>query len=155
MHTLSGIIIGVGLALAACQPSLPASSVSPESHIPQGFDTVMYADFNGDGTGDTVRTVTYGGKKGLVFTHGRTGDTWVAGAGKYFGAAGDDFGWVDHAHIVTPSEVEETTFYENGDVAGSRKVTLPNPGIFTGETEGGGGIIVWRKDKYEWIHQAD
>jgi hypothetical protein len=65
-----------------------------------------------------------------------------------------DIDWVDYWGLVEDKETFETTFSEEGDVSGSKKVKLYNLSIILGGDEVGGGLITYRKGSYKWVHQG-
>lgn len=91
---------------------------------------------------------------GIIIKHGQTNQEFKIGFGKSF-AHLTEFNWVDYWGLVEDKETGETTFTEEGEVLGSREVTLQNVSIFVGKKEVGGGLITFRNGNYKWIHQAD
>lgn len=114
----------------------------------------VFVDLNGDGAVEQARFTTREGKQGISIIDGKSKKEIILGAGNSFSPAGDNFDWVDYWGITTDSEVGETSA-QNGEVTGTKKVTLAHPAIILREDEAGGGLIVWRNNRYEWVHQAD
>lgn len=114
-------------------------------------------DFSGDGTVDIAIFVSKisDDKKGILFLFGEDDKMFISGAGNSFGPGGDDFKWADYWELFTESKTYETTFLENGDIDGSREVTLEYPAISIREEEGSGGLIYFNGEKFIWIHQGD
>lgn len=115
-------------------------------------DTIA-ADFNGDGIIDKAFYKKEKETSGIILQHGRTNEVVKIGFGKQF-AHMTEFDWVDYWGLVEDRETSETTLSEDGDVLGSKKVTLQNPSIALGAVEIGGGLITFLHGKYVWIHQT-
>ncbi|SEF49201.1 hypothetical protein [Algoriphagus boritolerans] len=116
-------------------------------------DTIT-ADFNGDGLLDKAIYKKENETSGIIIIHGKTNDQVKIGFGKQF-AHMTDFNWVDYWELFEGTETSETTFKDDGDILGSKKVKLQNVSIFIGRHEEGGGLITFKNGNYEWIHQAD
>lgn len=116
-------------------------------------DTIT-ADFNGDGLLDKAIYKKENETSGIIIIHGKTNDQVKIGFGKQF-AHMTDFNWVDYWELFEGTETSETTFKDDGDILGSKKVKLQNVSIFIGRHEEGGGLISFKNGNYEWIHQAD
>ena len=114
-------------------------------------------DFKGDETEDIAIFVSKksNAKQGVLFLFGEDDRMFVSGAGNSFGTGGDDFEWADDWKLFTESKTHETTFLDNGDIDGSREVTLQYPAISIREEEGSGGLIYFNGEKFIWIHQGD
>jgi len=115
-------------------------------------DTIR-ADFNGDGTLDKAFYKKDNTTSGIIIIHGKTNEEVRIGFGKPFSHF-TEFDWVDYWGLVEDRETSETTFAEDGDILGSKKVKLLNPSIALGEDELGGGLITFINGKYLWIHQT-
>jgi hypothetical protein len=122
--------------------------------LPQQF---LEADFSGDTKRDVAVWVERkdNGKKGILFFIDGVMDPMIVGAGTELGDAGDDFKWAGIWEIVDAKFTEETTFSEDGDVNGSKPVTLERPAISIREIEGSGGLIYFDGKIFTWIHQGD
>lgn len=94
-------------------------------------------------------------KKGILILLGQRDKIFIIGSGNNFGNAGDDFDWAGQWGIFTEHKTYETTFKENGDVAGGKEVLLKRPAIFMKEDEGSGGLIYFDGESFIWIHQGD
>ena len=116
-------------------------------------DTIT-ADFNGDGFLDKAIYKKDNETSGKVIIHGKTNDQVKIGFGKLFSHM-TDFNWVDYWELFEGTETSETTFKDDGDILGSKKVKLQNVSIFIGRHEEGGGLITFKNGNYEWIHQAN
>lgn len=116
-------------------------------------DTIT-ADFNGDGLLDKAIYKKENETSGIIIIHGKTNDQVKIGFGKQF-AHMTDFNWVDYWELFEGTVTSETTFKDDGDILGSKKVKLQNVSIFIGRHEEGGGLITFKNGNYEWIHQAD
>lgn len=116
-------------------------------------DTIK-ADFNGDGYNDRAIFTTENGKKGILITDGRKKQSTRIGLGKPIGKIGDDLNWVDYWGLVKDSSTFKIII-KNSEVVGDTIIKLDNPSIAVRKTESGGGLITFRKGRYEWIHQAD
>lgn len=116
-------------------------------------DTIT-ADFNGDGFLDKAIYKKDNETSGIIIIHGKTNYQVKIGFGKLF-AHMTDFNWVDYWELFEDTETSETTFRDDGDILGSKKVRLQNVSIFIGRHEEGGGLITFKNGNYEWIHQAD
>ena len=77
------------------------------------------------------------------------------GAGKDFGAGGDDFSWANHWSLFTERLTHETTFTANGDIDGSKEVKLLWNAITISDEGAGGGLLYYDGKKFTWIHQGD
>ena len=121
-------------------------------HPPQ-----LTGDFNGDGKDDRAYYVMDKAtrKKGLCILNSGFGQCDIMGAGRRFYAAGDDFSWVNRWEVVKSGKTREATFKNNGDVLGTKIITLQNISIRLCEDEGGCGIVSYKGGKYIWVHQAD
>jgi hypothetical protein len=117
----------------------------------------LEADFSGDTKRDVAVWVERkdNGKKGILFFIDGVMDPMIVGAGTELGDAGDDFKWAGIWEIVDAKFTEETTFSEDGDVNGSKPVTLERPAISIREIEGSGGLIYFDGKIFTWIHQGD
>jgi hypothetical protein len=117
----------------------------------------LEADFSGDKKVDVAVWVKQkdNGKKGILFFIDGNADPIIVGAGNELGYAGDDFKWAGIWEIVDAKFTEETTFSEDGDVNGSKPVTLERPAISIREVEGSGGLIYFDGKAFTWIHQGD
>jgi hypothetical protein len=117
----------------------------------------LEADFSGDKKVDIAVWVEQkdNGKKGILFFIDGNADPIIVGAGNELGYAGDDFKWAGIWEIVDAKFTEETTFSEDGDVNGSKPVTLERPAISIREVEGSGGLIYFDGKAFTWIHQGD
>ncbi|UII29901.1 hypothetical protein LVD17_16510 [Fulvivirga ulvae] len=117
----------------------------------------LEGDFNGDGEKDIVSTLvnSENGKLGLLIIFKSSEEYYIVGAGDGFGVAGDSFEWVDYWEIFDSKTAYETTFLDNGDVEGTREVTIRNVAISIRESEGSGGLIYYDGEKFTWIHQGE
>lgn len=116
-------------------------------------DTIK-ADFNGDGYIDRAIFTSENGKKGILITDGRKKKSTRIGLGKPIGKIGDDLSWVDYWGLVKDSSTFKLII-KNSEVVGDTIIKLDNPSIAVRKMEAGGGLITFRKGRYEWIHQAD
>lgn len=118
-------------------------------------DTI-FADFNGDGVIDNAFYKKENGTSGVIIKHGQTDQEFRIGFGKSFSSWTNDFdcNWVDFIGLVEDKVTSETTFTDEGDIAGSKEIKLENPAIVLGKDEIGGGLITFLKGKYVWIHQT-
>lgn len=123
----------------------------------QLLPSFLEEDFNGDGTNDIAVFVSKKSdeKQGVLFLFGKDDKMFISGAGNSFGPGGDDFKWADYWELFTESKTYETTFLDNGDIDGSREVSLKYPAISIREEEGSGGLIYFNGEKFTWIHQGD
>jgi hypothetical protein len=104
---------------------------------------------------DTAEFISLNGKKGILIRDGGRIDTIGAGIG--FEEMGDDFSWVDTWGILEDSITYEIVIEDN-EIKGSKEFKLTNPSIFVWKTtdeEAGGGIITFKDNKYQWVHQAE
>ena len=67
---------------------------------------------------------------------------------------GDDLSWVDYWGLVKDSSTFKI-IVEKSEVVGDTIIKLDNPSIAVRKMEAGGGLITFRKGRYEWINQAD
>ena len=130
------------------------SDYSASNYLKSRF---LEADFSGDGKPDLALAVEKinGGKKGIIILFQESRGAFVIGAGKEFGNAGDNFQWAGNWRAFTERVTYETTFKENGDVAGGKEVKLLRPAIEIREEEGSGGLIYFNGKDFVWIHQGD
>lgn len=117
----------------------------------------LVEDFTGDGAHDIAIFVSKksNNKQGILFLFGEDDKMFVSGAGNSFGPGGDDFKWADDWELFIESKTFETTFLDNGDVDGSKEMTLSRPAVSIREEEGSGGLIYFNGEKFTWIHQGD
>jgi|GEM_PF-922175 hypothetical protein len=115
-------------------------------------DTIK-ADFNGDGHVDYAVFRSENETSGILIKHGQTNEAIRIGFGEPF-AHLTEFNWVDFWGLVNDMKTYEVVI-EAGEIIGDRAVNLENPSIVVRREEEGGGLIVFRNGKYEWIHQAD
>lgn len=117
----------------------------------------LEADFSGDKKTDVAIFVERedDGKKGVLFFFDGADEPIIVGAGNNLDTAGDDFAWAGLWEIIDAKSTEETTFSTDGDVNGSRSVTLERPAISIRAVEGSGGLIYYNGKTFEWIHQGD
>lgn len=116
-------------------------------------DTIK-ADFNGDGYNDRAVFTSENGKKGIIITDGKRKKKIRIGLGKSLGNIGDDLSWVDYWGLVKDSSTYKIIVEDSGIVSDTI-IKLDNPSIAVRKMEEGGGLITFRKGRYEWIHQAD
>lgn len=143
---------------------LPKWAATKYSKYKQNFErsfalvpSFLVEDFSGDGTDDIAIFVSNKSneRKGILFLLGDSDLMFIAGAGHSFGPSGDNFEWADYWELFTKSKTFETTFFDNGDIDGTREVRLDHPGISIKENEGSGGLIYYNSEKFVWIHQGD
>jgi hypothetical protein len=111
-------------------------------------------DLNGDHVIDKATFTSQNGKSGILITDGKTKQEIKIGLGVGFEEIGDDFSWVDYWAVVKDSTTYEVMIRDS-EIIGDTIVRLENPSIAVRKEEVGGGLIIFRKGKYEWIHQAD
>lgn len=130
--------------------------ISYEFKEPQFFklkDSIE-ADFNGDGIVDRAVFRSEGEVSGVIIVHGQTNETFTLGLGNSFEEIGDDFSWVDSWGLLEDSITFEIII-QDSEIIGDTLIRLENPSLVIQKEELGGGVITFRKGKYEWIHQAD
>tara|TARA_B100000508_G_scaffold34889_1_gene27098 strand:- start:316 stop:837 length:522 start_codon:yes stop_codon:yes gene_type:complete len=115
-------------------------------------DTIK-ADFNGDGATDKAIFIKDNETSGIIYIHGKTNEKVRIGFGEQF-AHMTEFDWVDYWGLVEDKKTSKTAFDEDGDIIGSKEVTLQNPSIALGADELGGGLITFINGEYVWIHQT-
>ena len=130
------------------------ATLERSSHL---FPNYWEADFSGDGTPDIAIFVKNrnNDKQGILFLLGEREFAFLVGVGELFDTGGDDFSRVFDWQVVGQKETHETTFQENGDVTGTRKIALERPAIKIEQDEGGGGLVYFDSEKFVWIHQGD
>ena len=114
----------------------------------------MLEDFNGDKIRDTVRFQVRNGKAGLVVIDGKTAQETLIGCGNPFEEMGDDFSWVDEWGIVRDPSTYEVII-RGDEIVGEREVLLDYPSIYLRKAEVGGGVITFKGNTFQWIHQSD
>jgi hypothetical protein len=146
-----------GLSRDTSTHSLKTDSAEPEGNhykkVP--LNHFIIADLNGNQNMDTAEFISLNGKKGILIRDGGRIDTIGAGIG--FEEMGDDFSWVDTWGILEDSITYEIVIEDN-EIKGSKEFKLTNPSIFVWKTtdeEAGGGIITFKDNKYQWVHQAE
>jgi len=128
-----------------------------------GFTKPSYleADFNKDGVIDVAVLVVEKStkKRGILIMHGGKNQYFILGAGIKFGNGGNDFKWLKGWSLYVKNTAYETTFNKDGDMTGSKKISLGKPALYVHDLEDGlptsGGIIYWTGQKYIWIHQGE
>ncbi|HEY2582871.1 MAG TPA: hypothetical protein VGI43_13745 [Mucilaginibacter sp.] len=121
----------------------------------------LQADFNGDGIMDIAALVIEKKtkKKGILLIYGKSNQYFVFGAGTNFGNGSDDFKWARGWRVYNSKIAYETTFNEDGDILGAKKIKLSRKAFYIYDLEDGepnsGGIIYWNCKKYIWIHQGE
>jgi hypothetical protein len=91
----------------------------------------LEADFNGDEQLDIAFFVKRKSdeKKGILIVHGKSGKTFLLGAGKSFGNGGDNWNWLEVWKAYRAKTVEKTIFSDSAEIAGSETVQLQNIAI--------------------------
>ncbi|MBT1698885.1 hypothetical protein KK083_18470 [Fulvivirgaceae bacterium PWU4] len=117
----------------------------------------LQADFSGDKKADLAILIERKSdqKKGILILFAQSDKSFIVGSGNTLDAAGDDFKWADTWEVFTEKETYETTFTNEGDVAGGREIKLERPAISLWQEEGSGGLIYFNGRKFVWIHQGD
>jgi hypothetical protein len=117
----------------------------------------LEADFSGDKINDLALSIESKAdkKKGIIILFQESDQVHVMGAGTTFGSGGDNFDWANKWETFSKPVTYETTFHENGDVAGSKEIKLERTAISIWEDEGSGGLIYFDGKKFIWIHQGD
>lgn len=114
----------------------------------------LRADFNGDGYQDEARFRLVGRNNTIHIYHGQSGEVREYGPDNPLVGIGGDFDWVDYWGVLYDSTSFEIVI-SDGEVIGDTLVRFSVPSIFLRQSELGGGLISYRNDDYEWIHQAD
>jgi hypothetical protein len=117
----------------------------------------LQADFSGDRKADVAILIERKSdqKKGVLILFAQSDKSFIIGSGNELSNAGDDFEWAGTWEVFTEKETYETTFTEEGDVAGGREIKLDRPAISIWQEEGSGGLIYFNGRKFIWIHQGD
>jgi hypothetical protein len=114
----------------------------------------IIADLNGDGIADNAIFTSQNGKSGILITDGKSKQEVKIGLGAAFEEMSDDFSWVEYWGIVQDSTTYEVIIIDS-EIVGDTVVRLEYPSIFVRKEEVGGGVITFKNEKYQWIHQAD
>lgn len=122
--------------------------------------TILTGDFNADGKNDFASLVTNSlrGYRGVLIVHNSPSpEYFVFGAGIEVDEM-VDLNWIGIFQVIPKGEVVAPTLLdeETGDILGmddSKAVVLTGNGLYVHVDEGeGGGILIWRENKYEWYH---
>ncbi len=123
-------------------------------------DNVIFGDFNADGKDDFASKVTNleNGYQGVLIIHNSDNHEYlVFGAGQEINEM-TNLDWIDIFKTLPIGEVIAPTLVdsETGDIIGpdeTKKFKLIGNGIYMHVDEaGGGGILYWTGDKYQWCH---
>ena len=117
--------------------------------------------FNPDDILDTALLVRHKstGKDALFIKHGGTDESFLLNNGKDVGSDFDNFQWVGQFEVIKKgrkiwNNVVDGEIVGEEQVPDSKIVTLQTDGIFIHEDEGGGGGIIYFKNrKYVWVQQ--
>jgi hypothetical protein len=117
-------------------------------------DTIR-EDLNCDGIADLVYFGQHSNGRSLVFFNGRSSEAKRFGRELPVGKGlGEDFGWV-HFWGLTRDTATWEALIEDGEILGSTTTVLRCPSILLRSAEAGGGIITFRDNGFQWVHQAD
>lgn len=123
-------------------------------------DHVIYGDFNADEKEDFASIVTNleNGFQGVLIIHNKDIQEYIVfGAGQEINGM-KNLNWIDIFRTIPKGKIIAPTLVdaETGDIIGDDKTKefrLLGNGIFMHVDEaGGGGILFWTGDKYEWYH---
>ena len=109
-------------------------------------------DLTGDGRTD--KAYLSGNPRRLNVQDGKSGQTVVVGSHKSFQNIADDLGWVDFWGVTNDKSTYEVVVTD-GELTGSRTVTLAYPSLVLRRSEEGGGVVTFRDGQFQWVHQAD
>jgi hypothetical protein len=134
------------------------------THLPDSLlidvDNVIHGDFNADQKEDFASIVTNlkNGFQGVLIIHNNDRQEYlVFGAGQEVNGM-KNLDWIDTFRILPKGEIISPTLVdaESGDIIGpdkTKEFRLIGNGIFMHVDEaGGGGILFWTGDRYEWCH---
>lgn len=162
LTTVLGLILGYFLLRG--HSDLPAWAQERLKKFEKNYNRVNYigpsflqADFSGDKKADLAILIERKAdqKKGILILFAQSDQSFIVGSGNEFDAAGDNLEWASVWEVFTEKETYETTFTEEGDVAGGREIKLDRPAISLWQEEGSGGLIYFNGRKFVWIHQGD
>ena len=114
----------------------------------------LTTDFNGDKINDTAEFKRKGNEAVIVITDGRTHKKITIGNGNMYGEMQDNFHWASYWGIIQDTVTFEEII-KGDEIEAEKKIKLLYPSIIIRHKEGNGGIITYRKGKYDWVHQAD
>jgi len=130
--------------------------------IQPGKPAFLEADFNGDKQGDIAVQIIdlKTKKKGILIINGGQNSHFVFGCGKKFPEETFfDTNWLNGWRIFKSKYAYKPTFNADGDITGSKKISLKYPAINIYSTEDGdevaGQLIYWKGNKYISIHQGE
>lgn len=121
---------------------------------------VIYGDFNADGEDDFASLVTNQKNKfqGVLIIHkGNKDEYFVFGAGQEVDGM-KNLNWIDIFKTIPKGETIAPTLVDSntGDIIGvdeTKNFKLIGNGIYMHVDEsGGGGILYWTGNKYNWYH---
>ena len=109
----------------------------------------LTADFDGDGTMDTVVLIKERktGKSGIAILNSSGREWRILGAGRTFNGQ-DNLDWMDRWSIYPRGPVEE-------GVQAGPPPKLKGTAILAEKSESASGLIYWTGQKYAWYQQGD
>ncbi len=120
-----------------------------------GLLDTLREDVNCDGFLDQVYFSREKSTRHIILFDGKSRKRQTFGLDlKVNGEPGADYSWVDFWGITKDTSTWEMVI-EDGEIAGSRTVSLGCPSIALRKEEVGGGIITFTKSGFAWVQQAD
>jgi hypothetical protein len=133
-------------------PELLSDSVSLYRYALQ--DTLR-EDVNCDGFIDQIFISKTDSIRNIILFDGKSKKQKVFGVDlQVEGETEAGYSWVDFWGITKDTSTWEMII-DDGEIAGTRTVTLKCPSIVLRKEEVGGGIITFKKKEFVWVHQAD
>lgn len=162
LTAISNLVFGQSKFLNGFEEVFKGAKLSAK-YQPLSFSKPAYfqSDFNGDGIKDIAILIIQKAtkKQGILLLHGNSNQYFIFGAGTKFGSGLDNFKWLKGWSLYNKKAAYETTFNKDGDVLGSKKISLLRPALYVHDLEDGqptaGGLIYWTGKKYIWIHQGE
>lgn len=118
------------------------------------LNETITADFNGDDYLDQATLAAEGEDKVISILDGQSKTVIKFGPGHPLAGFGEDFNWIGYWGVLYDS-VSYEIIVQDSEVIGDTLAHLPNPAIFLRQSEAGGGLIAFRDNAYQWIHQTD
>lgn len=120
-----------------------------------GLQDTVREDVNCDGFIDQIFFSKKDSIRHIILLDGKNKKQKVFGLDlQVKGETEADYSWVDFWGITKDTLTWEMII-DDGEIAGSRSVTLRCPSIVLRKEEVGGGIITFKKSEFVWVHQAD
>ena len=120
-----------------------------------GLQDTLREDVNCDGFIDQIFFSKQNSLRHIILLDGKSKTQKVLGLDlRVQGELDADYSWADFWGITRDTSTWEMII-DDGEIAGSRTVTLQCPSIVLRKEEVGGGIITFKNAEFIWVHQAD